>query len=69
MTDGTQYLQYDLYTDNTYTTAVPTSGATWSFPASTGVPETVDFYGRIPAGSVLPEPGAYTDTVVVTFTY
>ncbi|MFY0084261.1 spore coat protein U domain-containing protein, partial [Acinetobacter baumannii] len=35
----------------------------------TGAVQTVNVYGRIPAGSTLPSAGSYVDTVTVTVTY
>lgn len=66
------YLSYDLFTSNAYTTTWgdgangsvlnPTAGT------GTGLPITTTAYGRIPAGQYATA-GAYTDTVVATVTY
>jgi spore coat protein U-like protein len=66
---GGSVLPYNLYTSSARTTAFPiTSGTALSFTGN-GLAQTIPFYGQIPAGTTLPAPGAYTDTVVVSITY
>jgi len=67
MSDGTNDLSYEIYTENTYTTVWDnTTGLT--LPAGTGVLVTTPVYGRIAAGQNVPV-GAYSDVVVATVTF
>jgi spore coat protein U-like protein len=65
MSNGTEFLPYNLYTGSDHATAVPNSGATWAFTGN-GSGQSIPVYGRIPAGTALPTAGLYTDTVVLT---
>jgi spore coat protein U-like protein len=75
MSDGTNFLGYELYRS----ALDRTSGTVWDnadpgvashVTASTAgyAPYTVDLYGRIPAGQWVPA-GSYTDTVVMTVNF
>jgi spore coat protein U-like protein len=60
------FLGYDVYTDNTFSTVWNT---TTTVPiTSTGNPVTVNAYGRIPAGQS-PATGSYNDSVTITVTF
>jgi spore coat protein U-like protein len=61
-------LPYNLYTDSGRTVAAPTSGTSWSF-TGTGSAQAIPVYGRILAGTTLPAPDTYTDTVLLTIAY
>lgn len=64
---SSQYLIYQLFTDPGRTTTFPRSGTTVGGTA-TGVVQTVDVYGRVPAqtaGGI----GDFTDSVTFTVTY
>lgn len=66
LNNGTNYLGYDIYTDNTLATVW---NATNNLPVvSTGSPVTLTAYGRIPAGQS-PATGSYNDTVTITVTF
>jgi spore coat protein U-like protein len=76
MTNGTQTLQYNLYTSNAYSSiwgdgnggSVTQSGATGS---GLGTNNTLTVYGRLPdsaANQAIP-PGSYSDTITVTVNY
>lgn len=76
MRDGTgHYLTYQLYTDNTYTTAWP-----FSTSAGTGTPinltagglatpNQIALYGVVSHGQTSTDTGSYVDTVHVTVNY
>lgn len=66
---GGEFLPYSLYSDQGRSAAFPTSAATAVSTAANGQVQTVDIYGRIPAGTPLPSAGAYADTVVLTVDY
>ena len=66
LNNGTNYLGYDIYTDNTLATVWNNTN---NLPvASTGAPVTLTAYGRIPAGQA-PATGSYNDTVTITVTF
>ncbi len=71
MSDGTNSLGYQIYTD-TLRTTIWGDGTTGSTAAGTGLgpltPVTLTAYGRITAGQNVPA-GAYSDTVNVTLTF
>lgn len=72
MSDGTNFLNYVLYTDTDRTTVWGDGvGGTTSTIASTGTGSAQDntIYGRVPAGQTSLPAGAYSDTVTVTVTY
>lgn len=68
MKSGTALLPYNLYTTSARTTVFPTSGTSLGFTGN-GTAQAIPVYGRIPAGTTLPAPGTYTDTVVLTIAY
>ena len=63
-----EFIPYDLFADNSLTKAIEINT-----PALNGIgngqQQSYDIFGRIPAGTQLPSPGAYIDTVTVTVTY
>jgi spore coat protein U-like protein len=66
LNNGTNYLGYEIYTDNALGTVWNTVN---SQPVtSTGAPITLTAYGRIPAGQN-PATGSYNDTVTITVTF
>lgn len=76
MTNGTQTLQYNLYTTNTFTTLLG-DGTTGGSAKVTGTgaglatASTTTVYGQLPdstANQAVP-PGSYTDTVTVSVAY
>lgn len=64
---STEYIPYNLYSDATRTT--PINAANAYSGTGNGQVQAYNIYGRIPAGTTLPSPGAYIDTVVMTVTY
>ena len=76
MTNGTQTLQYNLYTSTTYATLLgdgTTSGSAnvTGTGAGLSVPTTVNVYGKLPdsvANQAVPA-GNYTDTITVSVAY
>lgn len=76
MRDGTgHYLTYQLYTDNTYSTAWPfsTSGGTGTpinlTAGGLAAPNTISLFGVLPHGQTNTDTGTYADTVHVTVNY
>jgi spore coat protein U-like protein len=72
MSDGTNFLDYVLYTDSSRTSIWGDGvGGTTSTVADTGSgtaqPKTI--YARVPSGQTSLPAGAYSDTVTVTVTY
>jgi spore coat protein U-like protein len=76
MTNGTQTLQYNLYTTNAYSSiwgdgtggSVTQAGVTG---AGLGTNDTLTVYGKLPdsaANQAIP-PGSYNDTITVTVNY
>jgi spore coat protein U-like protein len=66
MTDGTNFLNYELYTAADHATVWDnTTGTTVT---ETGAPVTTDVFGVVTAGQNVPA-GSYTDTVVATVTF
>ncbi|MDP9801978.1 Csu type fimbrial protein [Acinetobacter calcoaceticus] len=63
-----EFIPYNLFSDTNRATAIGISTTAYS-GTGTGAPQTVNVYGRIPAGSTLPSAGSYVDTVTVTVTY
>lgn len=69
MKNGTNYLGYDFYHENTYTTLwTNTGGGLYSFTSASSTPFTVPIYGKVPQAQDVPA-GLYQDTVVVTVNY
>lgn len=69
LTDGTNFLSYDLYSDAGYTTVLGDTLGTSVGYTGTGVADTVTAYGRIPGGQNVPVAVLYGDTVVATITF
>ncbi|ENW85094.1 hypothetical protein F906_02882 [Acinetobacter pseudolwoffii] len=76
MSSGSNYLPYQLYKESARTNIWNTDGGTSNINGSggvsltgTGSQQTTPVFGRITQGTVLPPPGSYTDTVIVTVTY
>jgi spore coat protein U-like protein len=77
MKSGTNYINYNLYTDsgyaNAWTTAASSTTCTTAnscaLGTGTGSAQTTTIYGQIPTVAVAPVPGAYSDTVSMTITY
>ncbi|WP_110970083.1 Csu type fimbrial protein [Pseudomonas huaxiensis] len=67
LSDGTNFVPYDFYTDAGTSTLLPING-TITLPTSTGVAQTVDLYGKAVGKAGLP-PGVYTDTVAVELSF
>lgn len=66
LNNGTNYLGYEIYTDNAYATVWNTTN---NQPVnSTGSVVNLTAYGRIPAGQN-PATGSYNDTVTITVTF
>ena len=63
-----EFIPYNLYTDASRSSEVPFQGVALTGTGN-GQQQTFDIYGRIPAGSALPSPGSYIDTVTITVTY
>lgn len=67
LSDGTNFVPYDFYTDAATTVLLPING-TITLPTSIGVAQTVNLYGRAVGKAGLP-PGVYTDTVAVELSF
>lgn len=74
MTDGTDFIAYDLYTDNTYGTvwnATNTQQATGDGAISGASPalnQALTVYGKVPAQNT-GAAGAYSDSITATVTF
>ncbi len=69
MSNGAQLLSYSVYSDSSRATVWgATVGTNTVTGTGTGSAQTINVYGRIPAGQ-LPTPGSYTDTITATITY
>jgi spore coat protein U-like protein len=69
MANGSQLLNYTVYSDtNRATVWGSTVGSNVVYGTGSGAAQTINVYGRIPAGQ-LPTPGSYTDTLTATITY
>jgi spore coat protein U-like protein len=67
LTDGTNFLNYGLFTENTHTDEWGNTAGTGVTHTGTGSLATLVVYGIVPAGQTVPA-GNYTDTVVATIT-
>ena len=67
LTDGTKFINYYLYKDNSRTAEWTTQSTITSLGSGAAQSHTV--YGRIPSGQSVPNMGRYTDTVVATVSY
>jgi len=69
MQNGTNLLNYGLYSNGTWTTNWGnTSGTNWVSGTGSGAAQALTVYGQIPAGQYV-TPGTYADTIAVTVTY
>jgi len=69
MLNGTQKLNYNLYSDSSATTIWGnTAGTGWISKTGTGAAQPLTVYGAVPA-SQYPTPGSYADTITVTVSY
>lgn len=66
--EKTEYIPYNLYLDASRTSEIQFNTVAIS-NTGTGTQQLFDIYGRIPAGSTLPAPGNYIDTVTISVTY
>ena len=66
MKNGSEYVSYELYQDNSYSTVWDDSSTVGS--TGTGTAQTFTVYGRVPPQAT-PTAGTYTDTVTITVTY
>jgi spore coat protein U-like protein len=71
MANGTQNLQYLLFTDPARTVAWNNAVSGTGLTTDTATPPTagIDLYGRIPADQFVNVQGAFNDTVVMTVTF
>lgn len=76
MAQGAARLPYQLFKDSGRTQIWDATGGTTAIGGSGGVSDTgtgaqqnKSVFASIPAGTTLPAPGTYTDTVVITVTY
>lgn len=73
LSDGTNFMNYNVYSDSGRTAAFPTSlgtlGSGNTGGSGTGSSQTLTLYGQIPAGTVLPPPGSYSDSVTLTLNW
>lgn len=77
MVSGTNKLNYNLFTDNSYTTVWGDGTGSTQLPASgvtldvAGLAPTQNYtvYGRLPGRQLTAVPGSYTDTLSVLVTY
>ncbi|WP_296554708.1 spore coat U domain-containing protein [Pigmentiphaga sp.] len=69
MASGDQRLPYQLYRDANRTQVWNQAVGGGVSDSGTGAVQTLPVYGRIPAGTVLPAPGDYQDSVIVTVSY
>jgi spore coat protein U-like protein len=66
MANGSNYMDYNLYSENTYTTVF--DNTTGVAVTGTGAAVSTTVYGSIPGGQNLPT-GPYADTVLATVTF
>ena len=66
--NGTNFIGYQLYSENTRTTVWGNTGGTGLAHTGTGTLVGLTVYGRIPGGQNVPT-GNYSDTVVATVTF
>lgn len=77
MTNGSNRVAYNLYTDATRTTIWGDGSGGTGLPAGgvlldllgLGTPINYPIYGRIPGGQTSAVPGAYQDNLIITVTY
>ena len=70
MRSGSHYINYELYSDSARTTrwGVTKDRDTVSGSVS-GAGQQIPVYGKIPRPPTSPEPGTYTDTIIVTINF
>jgi len=71
MSNGSEYVTYQTYTDNTYGTVWDAASSPSSGPVTatgTGDNQTYTVYGRVPPQTT-PPAGNYSDTVTITVQY
>lgn len=68
MANGVERLPYNLYSDAVRSTEIA-NGSTFASGTGNGLSQNINIYGQIPAGTALPGPGNYLDTVTLTVTY
>ncbi len=68
MTNGTNFLNYELYSDSGRTTRWGNASGSWVSDTGSGSAQSKTVYGRL-AGSQALFLGSYTDTITVTVTY
>ncbi len=66
---GTNYIDYEVYTDSARTSRFGTSGTEDVNLTGTGADQTTTAYGRIPSIAMSTPVGTYTDTLTVTITF
>jgi spore coat protein U-like protein len=66
--NGTNHIQYQLYTNNERTTTWGNTAGTGLAVTGSGTEGTITIYAQIPRGQSA-APGQYTDTVQATITY
>jgi len=67
MTDGTDFLSYELYKEVGHSTVFGGSGGTAVAHSGTGASQTVTVFGNLPGGQNVPV-GSYSDIIDVTIT-
>jgi spore coat protein U domain-containing protein, fimbrial subunit CupE1/2/3/6 len=68
MKSGSDYLNYNLYSDNAYSNVWGNDATSDVDNTGTGANQDITVYGRVPAGQNVPT-GNYSDTVVATITF
>ena len=68
MTDGTNYLTYEIYTSAARTTVWNTTN-TVTYVASSKAPAPIPVYGRIPSGQDVAVSSGYADVINATVTF
>jgi len=68
MKAGTDYLSYNLYSENTHTDVWGNDATSDVENTGTGANQDITVYGLVPAGQNVPT-GNYADTVVATITF
>jgi len=74
MSDGTDTLKYQLYTDSGYSdvwasTCSGTPGTDCAYGTGIGTAQTINVYGTVAAGQNVEPSTAYSDSVTMTVTY
>lgn len=69
LSDGTDTLNYGLYTDSGYLSAYPASATGTLETATSSAPASRTIYGKIPSGQSTVGVGSYTDSATLTVQY